>query len=274
MGLGTVARELAAAEPAPADPRIAKLRLSTSSVHFKSLPLEQACERIARLGFTAVDIWCAYEGCPHLDDALQRLGPEGLKDVLARNGLQLFAFSTYIGGYAKYAELLGQAGGGVAVQGSAGPCAPAELTARMKVFLEGLKPLVELAERHQSRLAIENHGQSLLDGLDSFKAFTDLNASPRLGLALAPYHLQALGASVPEAIRIAGSQLFFFYAWQKQEGTKQLPGHGPTDFRPWLAALSAAGYRGFVNPFMHGHVEPDAMSSALAQSRDYLRALG
>ena len=124
MGLGTVARELAAAEPAPADPRIAKLRLSTSSVHFKSLPLEQACERIARLGFTAVDLWCAYEGCPHLDDALQRLGPEGLKDVLARNGLRLFAFSTYIGGYAKYAELLGQAGGGVAVQGSAGPVPP------------------------------------------------------------------------------------------------------------------------------------------------------
>ena len=226
MGLGAVAGELAAAEPAPADPRIAKLRLSTSSVHFKGLPLEQACERIARLGFTAVDIWCAYEGCPHLDDALQRLGPEGLKDVLARNGLRLFAFSTYIGGYAKYAELLGKAGGGVAVQGSAGPCAPAELTARMKAFLEGLKPLVELAERHQSRLAIENHGQSLLDGLDSFKAFTDLNASPRLGRPSRPTTCRRWARRFPKPSGSPGRNCSSFTRGKSRRERSSSPGTG------------------------------------------------
>jgi len=111
----------------------------------------------------------------------------------------------------------------------------------------------------------------LLDSLDSFKAFTDLNPSPRLGLALAPYHLQTIGASVEEAIRIAGRQLYFFYAWQKQDELNQLPGFGTTDFKPWLQALAKAEYRLFVNPFMHGHVEPDAMTVALAKSRDYLR---
>jgi sugar phosphate isomerase/epimerase len=250
-----------------------RLRLSTSSIHFKDLPLEAACARIAALGFAGVDIWSAYENCAHLDDALNRLGPDRLREVLAQHRLDLFAFSTYVGGYAKYAELLGRAGGGVAVQGSAGPCPPEELTQRMKTFLEGLKPLVELAEKHNSYLAIENHGHALLDGLDSFKAFTDLNTAPRLGIALAPYHLQALGVSVVEAIRIAGRQLFFFYAWQNQEGTKQLPGHGSTDFRPWIQALAAAKYRGHVNPFMHGHVEPDAMAAALTKSRDYLKGL-
>lgn len=250
-----------------------RLRLSTSSIHFKDLPLEAACARIAALGFEGVDIWSAYENCPHLDDALNRLGPQRLRDLLAQHRLHLFAFSTYVGGYAKYAELLGGAGGGVAVQGSAGPCPPEELTRRMKDFLTSLKPLVELAEKHNSYLAIENHGHALLNGLDSFKAFTDLNTSPRLGIALAPYHLQALGASVVEAIRISGPQLFFFYAWQHQEGMKQLPGHGSTDFRPWVQALAAAKYRGHVNPFMHGHVEPDAMAAALTKSRDYLKGL-
>lgn len=275
-GLSAGAIPTMGAETVPASTQVIQrpLRFSTSSIHFKQLPLEQACERIAALGFEAIDIWCAYEGCPHLDDALQRLGAEGLKALLARCRLTLCGFSTYVGGYAKYAELLGRAGGGVAIQGSAAPCAPAELTGRMKAFLEGLKPLIELADRFDSRLAIENHGQALLDGPDSFKAFVDLNASPRVGLALAPYHVQALGASVPEVIRIAGRQLLFFYAWQKQEGLKQLPGQGPADFRPWLEALAAIGYRGCVNPFMHGHVEPDVMSTALAQSRDYLRALG
>ena len=31
--------------------------------------------RIAALGFEAVDIWSAYDKCPHLDDAATRLGP-------------------------------------------------------------------------------------------------------------------------------------------------------------------------------------------------------
>jgi len=248
-----------------------RCRLSTSSILFKDLSLEAACGRIAGLGFEAVDIWSAYDKCPHLDDAATRVGPAGLKAVLGKHRLELCAFSVYVGGYAKYAELLGGVGGGVAIQGSAGPCKAEELTARMRAFFEGLKPLIELAEKHNSRLAIENHGHALLDSLDSFKAFVDLNTSPRLGIALAPYHLQAIGAPVEEAIRICGRQLLFFYAWQKEPELAQLPGHGPADFAPWLRALAQADYRGFVNPFMHGHVEAEAMAAALAKSRDYLR---
>jgi len=248
-----------------------RMRLSTSTIQFQSLPIEQACARIAALGFEAVDIWGAYENCPHLDDALNRLGADGLKGLLAKHKLNLYAFSTYVGGYAKYAELLGKAGGGVAIQGSAGPCQPDELSARMRAFLDNLKPLVELAERHNSYLAIENHGNALLDSLDSFKAFADLNQSPRLGIALAPYHLQSSGALVERAIEICGPQLFFFYAWQNRPGLGQLPGRGPTDFKPWLTALAKVNYRWYVNPFMHGHPEPDLISAALAQARDYLK---
>lgn len=247
------------------------MRLSTSSIHFLHLPIEQACERIAQLGFEAIDIWSAHQGCPHLDDVARRLGPDGLRELLTRHNLRLFSFSVYSGGYARYAELLGRAGGGVAIQGSPGPCRPEELTTRMRAFLESLRPLAELAERHNSYLAIENHGGSLLNAVDSFRAFVDLNQSPRLGIALAPYHLQALRASVEEAIAAAGRQLLFFYAWQHAGGTQQLPGHGPTDFTPWLAALARVGYRGYVNPFMHGDLAPDAMAAALARSRDYLR---
>ena len=55
LGTGTAGLTSQAAD-APAGPA-RKLRLSTSSVHFKGLPIEQACERIAALGFEAVDIW-------------------------------------------------------------------------------------------------------------------------------------------------------------------------------------------------------------------------
>jgi len=250
-----------------------RMKLSTSSIHFTELPIEQACERIAALGFEAIDIWSAHENCPHLDDVQKRLGPDGLKELLAKNRLKLCAFSVYRGGYARYAELLGKAGGGVAIQGSGPPCPPEQLTARMRAFFDNLKPLAELAQKHDSWLAIENHGNALLDSLDSFKAFVEINPYPRVGLAVAPYHLQNLGASVPEAIRIAGKQLLFFYAWQNEPGVKQLPGHGKTDMKPWLEALAAINYQGYVNPFMHGKLAADEMSTALGRARDYLKSI-
>lgn len=249
-----------------------QMRLSTSSIHFMKLPVEEACKRISGLGFEAIDIWSAHEGCPHLDDIAKRLGPDGLRELLKKHNLKLFAFSVYKGGYERYAELLGKAGGGLAVRGSSGACKPEELTLRMCEFIDGLKPLLDLAEQNNSYLAIENHSNSLLCSLDSLKAFVNINKSPRLGIALAPYHIQTLKASVPEAIRICGRQLLFFYAWQNYPGSEQLPGVGPTDMTPWLRALADVHYRGYVNPFMHGHPETDVMTANLAKSRDYLRS--
>jgi sugar phosphate isomerase/epimerase len=246
------------------------MRLSTSSIHYTSLPIEQACQRIAALGFEAIDIWSPHAGCPHLDDAQDRLGPDGLKRVLQQNRLKPYAWSVYAGGFPKYADFIGAMGGGVAVRGNTHRHPPEEMTARMKDFVEGLKPELELAEKHNVHLAIENHSGQLMNSLDSLKAFMDFARHPRLGIALAPYHLQRIEASVEDAIAICGPRLLFFYAWQAQPGTGQLPGIGPTDFTPWLAALAKVNYRWYVNPFMHGEPEPDEMTAALGTSREYL----
>lgn len=247
-----------------------KMRLAGSTINFSSLPIEQAVARIAALGFDAVDIWSAHAGCPHLDDVLDRLGPQGLKQLLAKHSVELYSFSVYQGGYQKYAALLDEAGGGVAVRGSR-KAGATDVTSDVKAFLEELKPELDLAEKHNAYLAIENHGGTLLNTLDSFKAFVDLNTNRRLGIALAPFHVQRQNESVAEAIRICGGQLLFFYAWQNADGTGQLPGVGPTDFVPWIAALAEINFRWPVTPFMHHEPEPDAMSEALARSRDYLR---
>jgi len=274
MGLGAAAgiTTVSCSNPA-ADVRGDKwrMKLSTSSIHFMQLPIEQACEQIAGLGYEAVDIWSAHDRCPHLDDVKERLGAEGLRQVLVSNKLELCAFSVYKGGYEHYAELLGAIGGGVAVRGSARKCEPHELTARMREFFETLKPLVELAEKYNSYLAIENHGGALLNSLDSFKAFVELNTSPRVGIALAPYHLQTIKASVSEAVRISGGRLFFFYAWQHYPDSQQLPGIGPTDMKSWIRALADIRYSRYVNPFMHGHPETEVMTANLARSRNYLK---
>ncbi len=257
---------------APSEPW--QMRLSTSSIHYMSLPIEEACERIAALGFEAIDIWSPHAGCPHLDEAKDRLGPDGLKALLERTKLKPYAYSVYRGGFPKYADFIGAMGGGVAVRGNTRRHPPEEMTARMKEFVEALKPELELAEKHNVHLAIENHSGQLMNSLDSLKAFMDFADHPRLGIALAPYHLQRIRASVEEAIAICGERLLFFYAWQAQPGTAQLPGIGPTDFTPWLAALKKVKYGWYVNPFMHGEPEPDAMTEALRTSRDYLLERG
>jgi len=284
--LSTVARGAAAATAAPwllstrsaAEDEKGRwpLKLSTSSIHFIHRPIEEACERIAKLGFEAIDIWDSFQGCPHLGDVDKRLGAEGLKSLLDKHKLRLFAFSLYVAvnnaeEFSRHLELLGNAGGGVAVRGSSGPCDPRELKTKMKAFLESLKPQAELAGKNKCRIAVENHGSALLDSPDSLKAFVDMNTSPHLGIALAPYHIQAGKWSVEESIGVCGKQLFFFYAWQLAGGTAQLPGHGPADFTPWISALARAKYDGYINAFMHGDLEPDDMAKALAKSREYLK---
>lgn len=256
-----------------------EMKLSTSSLHYRGLPLVDAVRRIGALGFQGIDVWSHFEWagplCEHLEDGLERLGLEKFRALLDENQLTLTSASCYSAPFSRFARLLGELGGCVVIRGSSNvegtDITAAELTRQMRQFLESLKPELELAEQSNCTLAIENHsGASLLNKLDSFKAFTDLNRHPRLGIALAPYHVQLNGESVEESIRLASEQLKFFYAWQHAEGTEQLPGIGPTDMRPWLRALADIRYSGFVNPFMHFEPEPDPMTAALTESRAYL----
>ena len=255
-----------------------KMRLAFSSVMLAELPIEEVCERAAKLGFEAIDIWCPFDRCKHLAEIVARLGPDGLKQLLAKHQLTPASFTIYTtdkeaGGFPAYADFIGKFGGGLVVRESQYiEVKPAELTKSMRAFFEKLKPQIDKAAETKVRLAIENHHSALLSTPDSFKAFVDLNPAPQqVGVAVAPYHLQNLKASVEDVIRTAGSQLLFFYAWQSAEGMNQLPGHGPADFLPWLKALAGIGYQGFLSPFMHGRPTPDELTSAVTKARAYLQ---
>ncbi len=271
-----------------------RMRLSTSTVMFHSLPVEDACARIAALGFEGVDFWQGeYFKCKHLDEVAGRLGADGLKKLLAKHRLEIAAFTCYLGiPHQSYSSILGAVGRGKGVliresefyKRDGGrvvgvPKDAHELMERMGALFETLKPALELADRNGYRIAIENHTNALLNSVDSFKAFLELANHPRLGIALAPYHLQMDGISVEDVIALAGKRIFFVYAWQHEPGSKQLPGIGSADFTPWLQALAKFQYPDYVNPFMHGPLgkdspeaepSPDDMSEAVEQSRRYL----
>ena len=246
-----------------------KRKFSCSTINFASLSLEQACERIAELGFDAVDIWGAL-GCRHLNQAANDLGVEGLKALLEKHRLKLGSVSLYGAPLSSYAELVGQCGGCTLVQGSRHRLKDS-VTEDMKDFLESLKPQLELCEEHHSFLAIENHGSGdLLDSIDTMKAFVDQNQHPRLGIALAPYHVMNRGESVAEAIRICGSQLLFIYFWTNEADEKQMPGIGQTDVSDWFRALDDIEYPHYITPFMHHEPAPDRMAELHRMTRQYL----
>jgi len=254
-----------------------KMRLATSSVMFDKLPIEQVCERVARLELQAVDIWAPFTWggaqCTHLEDVKNRLGGKGLRELLTKHKLDVAAFTIYGHKLSQYWELIRDYGGGVVVRsaGAGRLTDPKELTPRMRKFFETLKPDIELADKCNARLAIENHGGDLLSAPDSFKAFVELNPAPkRVGIAFAPYHLQAYKTPMEEIIKIAAPQCLFFYAWQHGHGTVQMPGVGPMDFTPWMRALAEANYTHYSSIFMHGHSVADEMEAAVPKSREYL----
>ncbi len=254
-----------------------EMKLATSSVMFDRLPIEKVCETAANLGLTGIDIWAPFSWggakCTHLEDVKQRLGGKGLRELLTRHKLEIAAFTIYGHQLSRYSELIGDFGGGIVVHGANARSEPdpKRLATSMAAFFEKLKPEIELAEKCNARIAIENHGGSLLNTYDSFKAFVEMNPNPkRVGIALAPYHLQGYKTPMVDFIKTAGSQCLFFYAWQRGKDTVQMPGVGPADFKPWLAALAEIDYAHYSSIFMHGHPATDAMKKGVAESKKYL----
>ena len=166
-------------------------------------------------------------------------------------------------------------GGGVVVRESKyAKVAKDQLEEAMRAFFQELQPEIDLARKHKVKLAIENHGDALLDTIGSMEMFAKLNPAPDMvGIALAPYHVQAIKAPVIDAIRACGGQLLFFYAWQLAGGTKQLPGHGPVDFAPWLQALEEQQFQHWMTPFMHGDLPLGEMAAAVDKATHTLRGI-
>lgn len=254
-----------------------RAKLALSSVMFSGLSLEDLCRQAVRLGFEGIDLWGPFGECRHLEQA-RDLGSDKFQELLKKHGLKIGAWTTYRtkghdGGFPAFAGFIGACGGGVVVRESKyGEVAADQLDAALRKFFEELKPEIELARKHKVRLAIENHAHAILDGADSFEAFTRLNPAPDVvGLAVAPYHLQGRKADIPAVVRTCGDQLLFFYAWQRADGTKQLPGHGPIDFASWMQVLAEEGYSHWMTPFMHGELPQAEMAAAVAKAVRYLR---
>lgn len=259
---GTAAVACAARLPAAEEPF--RLRYVLGSCMYGKTKLAEILPEVRKTGADAIDLW----PLPHGDqrEQMDALGVEKCVEMLRTSGVRLGMTTRYDLGPLRLADelkLVGRLEGRLVVSGSVGPknVAGAEAKTAVRAFVEAMKPVVAEAEACGVTIGIENHANALIHTPDSLRYLAELSPSPRLGIALAPYHLPQDETLLARLIEDIGPRLVHFYAWQygrgchkpmpKAEELEQMPGRGPLDFRPLLAALRKIGYRGWTEIFMH-----------------------
>ncbi len=252
-----------AASAASADTRFEPNYLLASSLYGYK-PLGEILPEVRKTGATAIDIWPKNHG--NQREQLEELGEEKFASMLAETNVRLGCITQYpLGPFGLRDEmrLAQRLGCHTLVTGAAGPhdLQGAELKAAVRDFVEKMKPHLEVAEEAEVTIAIENHAKSLIDTPDSLKWLAELTPSPRLKIALAPYHLPQDTELLASLIRQCAAVLEVFYAWQhglgcmtqqpKEQELLQMPGRGTLDFTPLLKALTEVHFRGWTEIFMH-----------------------
>jgi sugar phosphate isomerase/epimerase len=247
-----------------AEPAEFQLRYMLASCMYGYTDLAEILPEVAKVGATAIDIWPKVHG--NQREQLDEIGEDAFAALLRQHQVSLGCITQYkLGPFGLQAEmrLAQRLGCRLIVCGGKGPVGlkGGELKAAVKAFIEKLKPHLAVAEACDVTIAIENHGNNLIDSPDSMKWLAEFRPSPNLAVAFAPYHLPQDEPLQAGLIRQLGNRIAIFYAWQhgmgcaqklpKAQELLQLPGRGELDFAPLLQALRDVQYRGWTEIFMH-----------------------
>lgn len=266
------------------------LRYILASCMYGELPLDAILPEAARIGATEIDLWPKIHG--NQREQIDAMGHDVFAEKMKAAGLRLGIITRYdLGPYKLQDEMkvVKALGGDMIVTGS-GNIEGASLKERVQAFVESMKPHVAVAEELGVTIAIENHGNQLIESPDSLKYLAELSGSDRLGIAFAPYHLPQDPEVLAGLIRDLGPGMVHFYAWEhghgcmvkipKAQEMQQLPGYGPLEFGPIVKALEETKYSGRTSIFMHPvprgiPILPTAteVTQAINRSREYLDSL-
>jgi sugar phosphate isomerase/epimerase len=286
--LGTIA--LAAGAPALAALDF-RLRYLLSSAMYGTGKLEDIVREVKKTGSTHIDLWPKKHGDQR--EQMDVMGHDAFAALIEKHGVKLGCLTRYdLGpfGLAEEFKVAQRFGCSVIMTGGKGPkgLKGDTLKAAVRKFAEEMKPHCELAQKHGVTIAIENHGSGLMESPDSIRWLVELAPSTALGIAFAPYHLPQDEPLLAALLRDCGKHLAVFIAWQhgngcmkpmpKEEELLQMPGRGPLNFAPLLAALREINFQGWTNIFMHPTprgipiVEGGtaAVTAEINRARDYL----
>ena len=241
-----------------------ELKYVLASSMYGKLKLEDIVGEVHKSGAAQVDLWPMHHA--NQREQMDEMGHDEFARLLEAHDVRLGMTTRYdLGPFGLEDEMkvLKRFGGSLIVSGSEGPrdVSGSEAKVAVKELVEKMKPHVAAAEEAGVTIGIENHARALIATPDSIRYLGEFSASPKLGVALAPYHLPQDEKALAALIEDLGPKLVHFYAWQhgkgcmeklpKEEELEQMPGRGELDFRPILAALKKIDYRHYTEIFMH-----------------------
>lgn len=259
-----------------------KLRYILASCMYGCMKLADILPEVRRIGAEHIDVWPRKHG--NQREQIEAMGHEKFAAMLADHKVKLGILTHYdLGPLGLQKELPVARKLGASMMICMG--IPPE-KADVGPFIERMKPHVAAAAAHGVTIGIENHGETI----DAIRRFADAARSRHLGVALAPYHLPQDAAMLSKLVDDLGERLVHFYAWQhgngcmkklpKDQELLQMPGRGPLDFAPLVAALRRINYAGWTEIFMHPvprgvPILPTAgeVTAEINRARKYLESL-
>lgn len=255
--------------------------------------LQEILPEATKVGATAIDVWPKVHG--NQREQITEMGEAKFNELLDRHQLRLGCITQYpLGPFGLKEEILlaKRFGCQLLVTGGEGPkgLKGSDLKSAVNAFVEKLKPHVELAAANGVTIAIENHGNNLIDSEDSLRYLIEFRPSQHLAVALAPYHLPQDPELLAKLIRELSEGIALFYAWQHGVGCMaaqpkelellQMPGRGDLNFAPIVQALKDIKYAGWTEIFMHPfprgipiHPSIGEVTTEINRAREYLESL-
>jgi sugar phosphate isomerase/epimerase len=271
-----------------------RFRYLVATSMYGGLSLDEILPEVQKCGAAHVDIWASHAEPVTQRQMIEAMGHAAFSEKLRDASVQCGCFTHFKAGpFGLQEEMTVARKLGIdqtlLVTGSSGPkgLAGAEIKPAVLKFAEQLRPHVAAAEQSGTVIAIENHGNALIQSPDSMRWLVEAIESPQLKIALAPYHLEQDAEAIGRLVEQLGNRIGLFYAWQygmgcmqklpKEQELLQLPGRGSLDFQPIVAALRRIDYQGFVEVFMHPvprgiPIMPTAreVTAEINRSRQYL----
>jgi len=157
---------------------------------------------------------------------------------------------------------------------SGAPAAGAARPAMLARLAQGLRQVLDYANRVEVTIAFEPEPGMLIDSMRAWEDFLGRAELPELRLTLDVGHLHCQGEGpIDQVLRHWASRLVNVHVEDMRVGVHEhlMFGEGQIDFPPILRALGAAGYGGglYVELSRHSHVAPDAAR----QAHEFLSAI-
>jgi sugar phosphate isomerase/epimerase len=265
------------------------MRLAFSTNAYMKFPFEEAASRIAALGYEGLELMA---DVPHAWPSGLLDGPkQAIRSAMARNGLAFSNVNAFMMNavndyrqpywYPSFLEadegyrrvridhtrraltLCAELGAPHITTEPGGPLAPGQSReSAVALFVEGLKPLAEHADKLGVMLLIEPEPGLLVETTEQYLEVAEKVDSPAIGLNFDVGHAYCVGEDIPKAIASLAGQIRHYH-FEDIAATRVhhhlVPGRGAIDFAGVVEAIRAAGYDGWLTVELYPNIDdPDA----------------